>query len=147
VSDRVSFRAFLESDADAVIALWDACGLLHPWNDPRKDITRKLTVQRDLFLVGERGGALVAAAMAGYDGHRGWIYYFAVAPSEQRRGVGRALLHEIEQRLRALGCPKINLQVRGDNARAVAFYERVGFSRDDTASLGKRLERDDPFPP
>jgi ribosomal protein S18 acetylase RimI-like enzyme len=130
-------------DTDAVVALWDRCGLLRPWNDPRKDIARKLAVQRELFLVACDGDAIVAAAMAGYDGHRGWVYYFAVEPARRRRGVGRALMAEIETRLRALGCPKINLQVRGDNAQAVAFWERMGFGRDDTAGLGKRLERDD----
>ena len=143
MSAPLAFRAFREADADAVVALWNACGLLRPWNDPRKDIARKLAVQRDLFLVGCEGGAIVATAMAGYDGHRGWIYYFAVAPSHRRRGVGRALLAEVESRLRAIGCAKINLQVRGDNAEAIAFWQRLGFGRDDTTSLGKRLERDE----
>jgi ribosomal protein S18 acetylase RimI-like enzyme len=139
----LSLRAFRESDTEAVVALWDRCGLLRPWNDPRKDIARKLAVQRELFLVACDGDAIAAAAMAGYDGHRGWVYYFAVDPAHRRRGIGRALMDEIESRLRALGCPKINLQVRGDNAQAIAFYERLGFARDETAGLGKRLERDD----
>jgi len=142
VSD-VAVRAFDEADTEAVVALWDRCGLLRPWNDPRKDIARKLAVQRELFLVGCDGDAIVAAAMAGYDGHRGWVYYFAVEPARRRRGVGRALMAQIETRLRALGCPKINLQVRGDNAQAVAFWKRMGFGHDDTASLGKRLEPDE----
>jgi len=139
----IELRTFRAPDTEAVVALWDRCGLLRPWNDPRKDVARKLAVQPELFLLGCAAGAVVASAMAGYDGHRGWIYYFAVDPAHRRSGVGRALLAEVERRLVALGCPKINLQVRGDNAQALAFWERLGFARDDTASLGKRLERDD----
>ena len=138
----IELRAFRSVDTEAVVALWDRCGLVRPWNDPRKDVARKLAVQPDLFLLGCQAGAIVASAMAGYDGHRGWIYYFAVDPAHRRRGVGCALLAEVERRLVALGCPKINLQVRGDNAQALAFWERLGFARDDTTSLGKRLERD-----
>ena len=92
-------RPFTVPDTEPVVALWQACGLTRPWNDPRKDIERKLSVQPELFLVGEREGELVATAMAGYDGHRGWVYYVAVAPGLQRAGVGRQLMAEVEERL------------------------------------------------
>jgi ribosomal protein S18 acetylase RimI-like enzyme len=96
-------RPFQASDEAAVVALWERCRLTRPWNDPRKDIARKLSVQPELFLVGVIGGEVVASAMAGYDGHRGWVNYLAVAPEQQRRGLGRALMREVEQRLVALG--------------------------------------------
>lgn len=135
-------RPFLDTDADAVIALWQRCGLTRPWNDPAKDIARKKFVQPELFLVGSIDNALVASAMAGYDGHRAWVNYLAVDPLLQRRGHGRALMIDVERRLRALGAPKINLQIRRGNAAALAFYARLGFSEDDVLSLGKRLEKD-----
>ncbi len=136
-------RPFEDTDEAAVIDLWDRCGLLRPWNDPRKDIARKKRLQRDLFLVGEVDGVVVAVAMVGYEGHRGWINYFAVDPGHRRNGVGRAMMDEAERRLREIGCPKINLQIRRDNLAAKAFYDALGFTEDDSISMGKRLERDD----
>jgi len=135
-------RPFEDSDEETVIALWDRCGLLRPWNDPHKDIARKKQVQRELFLVGVVGSKIVAATMAGYDGHRGWVYYFAVDPECWRHGYGRALMVEVERRLWELGCPKINLQVRRGNDAAAAFYESIGFSQQDLLHFGKRLEED-----
>lgn len=139
----MNVRPYEDGDEEAVVALWDRCGLLRPWNDPRKDIARKKRVQRDLFLVGVVDGAIVGSVMGGYEGHRGWINYLAVDPSRRRRGLGRALMGEAERRLRALGCPKTSLQIRRDNPEAVAFYERLGYAEDDVRSFGKRLEFDD----
>jgi ribosomal protein S18 acetylase RimI-like enzyme len=136
-------RPFEPADEAAVIALWARCGLVRPWNDPRKDIQRKLRVQPELFLVGLLGEALVASAMGGYDGHRGWVNYLAVAPEQQGRGLGRVLMEQLEALLLARGCPKVNLQVRGANQGVIAFYERLGYRRDDVVSLGKRLIADD----
>ena len=138
----LQIRAYRESDQDAVVALWRECGLVRPWNDPVKDIHRKLCVQRDLFLVGTVDGRLVATVMAGYDGHRGWINYLAVAREYRKQGFGRNLMDEAEARLRAMGCPKINLQIRSSNAEVIAFYRSLGFSVDDSLSMGKRLEED-----
>jgi ribosomal protein S18 acetylase RimI-like enzyme len=135
---------FRDADEPSVIELWRSCNLLRPWNDPHKDIARKRRVQPELFLVGTIGGAIVATAMAGYDGHRGWVNYLAVDPAHQRRGLGRALMREVETRLRVLGCPKLNLQIRRDNTEAIAFYARLGFVEDAAVSMGKRLERDEP---
>jgi ribosomal protein S18 acetylase RimI-like enzyme len=137
----LSIRAVRESDEADIIALWDRCGLLRPWNDPHDDIAQKLTVQRELFLVGTMVEEIVATVMAGYDGHRGWINYLAVDPMHRRQGFARLLVTEVEERLRDLGCAKINLQIRRDNHEAIAFYERVGFAEDAVVSMGKRLER------
>jgi ribosomal protein S18 acetylase RimI-like enzyme len=136
-------RPFREEDTEEVVALWGAAGLLRPQNDPRRDIARKLAVQRELFLVVEDGGRLVGAGMAGYEGHRGWINYLAVLPEERGRGIGRALMAEFEARLRALGCPKVSLQVREGNDDALRFYEHLGFRVDAAVSMGKRLIPDD----
>lgn len=135
-------RPFASRDTEAVVALWRACGLARPQNDPHKDIARKLRVNPEWFLVAEADGAIVGTVMAGYEGHRGWINYLGVAPARQRGGLGRRLMDEAGARLRAAGCPKINLQVRPDNRAAIAFYERIGFAVEGAISLGKRLERD-----
>ena len=138
----LEIRAYRESDQDAVVALWRECGLVVPWNDPRKDIHRKLRIQREMFLVGSLGSRLVATVMVGYEGHRGWINYLAVATECRKRGFGRRLMDEAETHLRNMGCPKINLQVRSTNVDVVTFYRRIGYSVDDVVSMGKRLDED-----
>lgn len=139
-------RPFAVSDTEAVVALWRAAGLVKPWNDPYLDIERKLTVQPELFLVAEAtsSAAVVGSAMAGYDGHRGWVNYLAVADPERGTGLGRALMAEVERLLLERGCPKLNLQVRTSNTAVIAFYERLGYRLDDAVSLGKRLIPDGP---
>lgn len=137
-------RPFAEADQPALIALWQDCTLTRPWNDPARDIARKLTVQRDLFLVGEVGGVLMASVLAGFDGHRGWVNYLAVHPSMRRKRYGEALMLAVEHGLLALGCPKLNLQVRAGNLQALAFYGALGYLQDDVVSLGKRLVVDAP---
>jgi ribosomal protein S18 acetylase RimI-like enzyme len=129
-------------DQAAVIDLWSACGLLRPWNDPVLDILRKQSVGADLFLVGELHGRIVAAVMGGYDGHRGWMNYLAVCPDLRRQRLGEQLVQSLERRLIAIGCPKLNLQVRNDNSEVVQFYKRIGYSDDNVLSLGKRLITD-----
>jgi len=135
----MEIRSYRAADEAAVVALWEACGLTRPWNDPRKDIARKMAEQPELFLVGTVGGELVATAMAGYDGHRGWVYYLAVAPGQRRKAFGRELMHEVERQLLARGCPKVNLQVRTDNAEVLEFYRRLGYSVEERVNLGRRL--------
>lgn len=135
----MDIRAFQKGDETALVALWERCGLTRPWNDPRKDIARKLTVQPELFLVGVLDGELVASVMAGYEGHRGWVNYLAVAPAHRRKGLGRRLMEEVERRLLGRGCPKLNMQVRSSNTEAIAFYRRLGYVPDDAVALGKRL--------
>jgi ribosomal protein S18 acetylase RimI-like enzyme len=102
-------------------------------------IRRKLEVQRELFLVGVLGEEVVGTVLAGYDGFRGWVYHLAVHPAHRRRGFGRRLMQSAERRLRALGCPKLNLQVRARNAGVVAFYEALGYSVEGHVSMGKEL--------
>ncbi|VXD02188.1 Acetyltransferase YpeA [Pseudomonas sp. 8Z] len=136
-------RPFQPADEAAIVALWQRCDLIRPWNDPYKDIQRKLKVQPELFLVGEREGQLVASAMAGYEGHRGWINYLAVCPEQRRQGLARQLINHIEEKMLALGCPKLGLLVRNSNPDALAFYERLGFQVDAAVSLGKRLISDE----
>jgi ribosomal protein S18 acetylase RimI-like enzyme len=135
----MQIRAFHPGDEPAVVALWDECGLTRPWNDPRKDIARKLAVQPELFLVGLIDAGLMASLMAGYEGHRGWMNYLAVAPRFRGRGLARLLVAEVERLLLERGCPKVNLQVRATNLEAVAFYRRLGYAQDESISLGKRL--------
>jgi ribosomal protein S18 acetylase RimI-like enzyme len=135
----VEIRSYQAPDETSVIRLWTECDLVRPWNDPRKDIQRKLTIQPELFLVGVLGVDLVATVMAGYDGHRGWVNYLAVAEPYRRRGFGRILMQYVEARLKAMGCPKLNMQVRATNRAVVAFYARLGYAEEQNISLGKRL--------
>ncbi len=135
-------RVFEGSDTEAVIELWNKSGLLRPWNDPQLDILRKQSVGADLFLVCEQGGRIIGTVMGGYDGHRGWMNYLAVDPEHRQGGCGRAIISSLERRLIAVGCPKINLQVRTDNTSVIEFYKRVGYTVDEVSSMGKRLIAD-----
>ncbi|MFZ0892147.1 MAG: GNAT family acetyltransferase [Thermoplasmata archaeon] len=139
----MEIRAFKPKDEEAVISLWNRCGLVRPQNDPRKDIRRKLTVRPDLFLVGALDGQVVGTVMAGFDGHRGWLNYLAVDPPQQRKGLGRALAAAAEALLRESGCPKINLQIRTSNQGVIEFYRCIGYLEDDVVSMGKRLDEDE----
>jgi len=139
----MEIRPFRPEDESAVVTLWQRCDLVRPWNNPHLDIERKLHVRPDLFLVGVLDGQIVATVMAGYEGHRGWLNYLAVAPEHQRRGLARALVSEAERLLRDAGCPKINLQIRTSNERVAEFYRRLGYSVDDVVSMGKRLVQDE----
>jgi ribosomal protein S18 acetylase RimI-like enzyme len=137
-------RAFAEDDTEAVVRLWQDCGLTRPWNDPHKDIARKLTVQPDLFLVGEENGEVVATAMIGFDGHRGWVSYLAVDPARRGHGNASALMAEGERRLIELGCPKIMLMVRAESTDVVGLYDHLGYVTEQTVLMGKRLIPDQP---
>ena len=139
----MQIRPFRDSDEAAVIALWEAAGLTRSWNDPRKDIERKRSVQREWFLVGTTDEAVMASIMIGYDGHRGWINYLAVDPAHRRKGHARTLMREAERLLTGAGCPKINLQIRTTNASVIAFYEAIGYAQDDVVSFGRRLIADE----
>jgi len=166
-------RSFEDRDGDEVVQLWRHCRLITPWNDPYKDIARKKAVDPELFLVGLVEGVLVATVMAGYEGHRGWINYLAVAKTARRCGYGSQMMAAAdeghrgwinylavaktarrcgygsqmmaaaEKLLRTRGCPKINLLVRRTNGETAGFYASLGFSQDEVISLGKRLESDE----
>lgn len=138
----MKIRAYEQKDREEVISLWNECGLVVPQNDPAKDIERKLKVDPDLFLVGLNENVIVATVMGGYEGHRGWINYLAVKPSQQRKGYGQAIMQAVENLIKKKGCPKINLQVRTTNESVIAFYTAIGYGNDNVVGLGKRLEYD-----
>jgi alkanesulfonate monooxygenase SsuD/methylene tetrahydromethanopterin reductase-like flavin-dependent oxidoreductase (luciferase family)/ribosomal protein S18 acetylase RimI-like enzyme len=145
VADTVTVREFVPDDAAAVAALWRR--VFHddsPWRAPEAIFERRRRRQDELFLVATLDGAVVATTMAGYDGHRGWLYRVAVAPEHRGRGLGRALVAEAEQRLRQLGCPKVNVQIEGENRDVVGFYERLGWTVEDRVSMGKALPGEPP---
>jgi ribosomal protein S18 acetylase RimI-like enzyme len=136
---------YREKYGGEVIELWFKCKLVVPSNNPRRDIERKVEVDRDLLLVGIINGKVVATVMGGYEGHRGWINYLAVDPEHRNNGYGRLIMREVEKRIRARGCPKINLQVRATNDGVIKFYQSLGYSDDKVLGFGKRLEEDEPY--
>ena len=127
---------------EAVIRLWIDCDLTRPWNNPQRDIERMLRVYPDLFLVGLINESVAATVMGGYDGHRGWIYYLGVSPEYRRRGYARMMMDAVTEKLRDIGCPKINIQIRADNSQALGFYESLGYATEDRVSIAKRLVED-----
>jgi ribosomal protein S18 acetylase RimI-like enzyme len=136
----VEIRPYQPADEDEVIELWRAVfPNAPPHNDPGEDIRTKLAVQPELFLVASADGQIVGTAMAGFDGHRGWVYYVAVHPDYRRRGIGSALMMEAEAYLHGIGCRKLNLQIRADNAPVQSFYESLGYSVEQRISMGKKL--------
>ncbi|MCT9821493.1 GNAT family acetyltransferase [Microbacterium sp. W1N] len=138
----VSIRPFQPADTAAAVALWQTCGLTRPWNDPYQDIRRKMQVQPELFLVAVDGDTLIGTAMAGYDGHRGWLYYLASEPSRRGEGIGRRLVAAAEDALLEMGCPKVQLMVRPENGVAQGFYEALGYEPFEVWATGKRLIAD-----
>lgn len=138
-------RPYQPADEQEVIRIWQICKLLTPANNPHRDIARKLRVQPELFLIAFLDGQVIGTCMAGYEGHRGWINYLAVAPEYRRQGIASHLMAAAEARLKALGCPKINLQVRQSNTDVIAFYESLGYAVDNVVSMGKRLVDDSPY--
>jgi ribosomal protein S18 acetylase RimI-like enzyme len=137
-------RPFAEHDRADVTALWQEMFADDPpWNAPEPMIRRKLSVQPQLFLVGELEGKVVATVLAGFDGVRGWIHHLAVVPSLGHRGIATQMIREAESGLAKLGCPKVNLQVRPANAGVVAFYRSLGYQVEERVSMGKRLTRVD----
>jgi ribosomal protein S18 acetylase RimI-like enzyme len=141
-SARLVIRRFREKDKHEVTDLWlKVFPDDPPWSEPGAVIRRKLAIQSDLFWVGSYQGKIVATVLAGYDGHRGWIYHLAVAPGHRRKGFARKIMVAAETRLKALGCPKINLQVRDSNEAVVRFYQGIGYATEERISMGKRLRR------
>lgn len=136
----MEIRAYWEADEASVVNLWREVFPNSPsWNHPEADIQRKLTVQRELFLVALLDAEPVGTVMAGYDGHRGWVHYVAVKPGCRRQGIGSALMRRVEDELAHMGCPKVNLQVRASDQEVVAFYQRLGYEVEERVSMGKRL--------
>jgi len=138
----LQIRAFDLADTEPVVSLWQETGLSRPWNNPYQDISRKLRVQPELFLVAVDGTDLVGTVMAGYDGHRGWLYYLASAPARRGEGIGRRLVERAEELLIDMGCPKVQLMVRTENVEVHDFYAALGFEPFETWNTGKRLIAD-----
>jgi ribosomal protein S18 acetylase RimI-like enzyme len=143
MSKSMKISEFTDDQSDQVIALWGKCDLTRSWNNPEKDIVRKNVDQNGKFLIGQIDGVLMASIMIGYDGHRGSINFLAVDPDYAGAGYGKILMAEAERFLLSVGCPKINLCVRTDNAKVVKFYQRLGFRIEPVHLLGKRLIKDD----
>ncbi len=137
-------RTFQSDDEPGVIELWRQCGLIVPWNNPETDIQRKLSTSPELFYVGLLDDELIASCMAGYDGHRGWIYFLAVKNACQRNGFASMLVDHAESELIKLGCPKVELMVRKTNQNVISFYQSAGYDIDPVMVLSKRLIEDEP---
>ena len=137
---RMEIRAYQDSDRDRVARLWrEVFPDAPPWNDPIEDIGRKMKVQRGLFIVALSESEIIGTAMGGYDGHRGWVHLLAVSARHRTKGVGRALMRDVEARLAQIGCPKLNLQVRAENEVVVEFYRKLGYVIEPRVSMSKRL--------
>jgi ribosomal protein S18 acetylase RimI-like enzyme len=142
MSRKIHVRPYKHVDEEEVKALWMAVFPNAPsHNDPADDIRSKLKIQSELFFVAMTDGKVVGTAMSGFDGHRGWVYYVAVHPEYRRRGIGSALMKEVETALREIGCPKLNLQIRANNAEVQSFYESLGYDVEDRISMGRRLDK------
>ncbi|MBA2401897.1 MAG: GNAT family acetyltransferase [Bradyrhizobium sp.] len=135
-----------DSDIPGVIALWQACGLTRPWNDPASDIALARRESNSTVLIGREGGAIVATAMVGHDGHRGWVYYVATDPDRRSRGYGCVIMNAAEDWLRAAGLAKVQLMVRRENAKAGAFYQSIGYAEAPTIVFAKWLDGREPTP-
>ncbi|WP_448205043.1 GNAT family acetyltransferase [Azospirillum sp. sgz302134] len=140
----LAIRPFADGDRDTVVALWTACELVVPWNDPVADIALALSKPNAAILVGHEGGRLVASVMVGHDGHRGWFYYLAVAPACRGRGYGRAMVAAAERWLIEAGMPKVQLLVRETNHAVMAFYERLGYATSPVTMMQKWLRTPSP---
>jgi ribosomal protein S18 acetylase RimI-like enzyme len=136
----LSISPITDADVEAVIALWQRCGLARPWNDPAGDIAFARRGHNATILVGRADGAIVASAMVGHDGHRGWVYYVAVDPERQKKDYGRTIMAAAEDWLRAQGAQKIMLMVRPDNTEVRAFYDKLGYATQERVLYAKWLD-------
>ena len=136
----LSISPITDADVPHVIALWQRCGLTRPWNDPGGDIAFARRGANATILIGRAAGAIVATAMVGHDGHRGWVYYVAVDPDRQGQDFGRAIMAAAEDWLRRQGVQKIMLMVRPDNTNVKAFYDRLGYETQERVIYAKWLD-------
>ena len=139
----ITIRPYSETDLNSIVSLWEICELSRPWNNPIKDIERKLTVQRELFLILEKNGEILGSVMGGYDGHRGSVNYLGIHPDHKNEGLGKLLMNRIEEELIKMGCPKINLMVRNSNLDVHEFYRVIGYEEQEVVVFGKRLIPDE----
>ena len=136
----ISIRQYQEYDEAQIVNLWRVVFPENPaWNDPLSDIRRKLSVQRELFLIAELENKIVGTIMAGFDGHRGWVHLLAVLPEYRKQNIGRELMQRVENDIQSTGCAKLNLQVRANNKGVVEFYSKLGYNVEERVSMGKLL--------
>jgi ribosomal protein S18 acetylase RimI-like enzyme len=140
-ASRITIRPFRTTDFRAVRRVWKAAGLRISPSDSKKELDRTRKRDPDLFLVALQGKAVVGVVLGRFDGRRGWVNHLAVDPRRQSRGIGTALIRELEDRLRAKGCPKVNLHVESDNHEVVAFYEKLGYSQRGLIYMDKWFRR------
>src|SRR5260221_8458176 len=140
MSDVPTIRDMRDADLDQVVALWHAAGVSRPWNVPATDIAFARRGPHSTLLVAELGGRLVATAMIGEDGHRGWVYYLAAAPEHQGKGLGRAMMDAAERWLSARGVWKVQLLIREDNAAVKQFYDHLGYRDTRTSCYQKTIK-------
>ena len=134
-------RPLADADIDATIALWTACGLTEPWNDPHADIARaRNSGAAEILVAADASGHIVASAMVGNDGHRGWLYYLAVAPELQGTGLGRRMVAAAEDWLRARDVVKLMLMIRPTNKRVRGFYEALGYAEQERVLMVRWLD-------
>ena len=136
----LDIAAIGDADIPGVIALWQRCGLVRPWNDPEADIALARRNANAEILLGRDGDTIAASVLVGHDGHRGWVYYVSVDPDHQRKSFGRAIMAAAEDWLRTRGIEKLQLMVRGDNTQVQAFYESVGFGEQKRIVYAKWLD-------
>lgn len=129
-----------DSDVAAVVALWQRCDLTRPWNDPAADIALARRGPNSTILIGRCGETIVATAMVGHEGHRGWVYYVAVDPDHRGQEYGRAIMNAAEDWLREAGIAKLQLLVRPDNTMVQAFYELIGYDEQERIIYAKWLD-------
>jgi ribosomal protein S18 acetylase RimI-like enzyme len=135
-----------DADVAGVIALWQACGLTRPWNDPAADIALARKGSNATVLIGRDNGSIVATVLAGHDGHRGWVYYLAVDPDRRHKGYGRVMMSAAEDWLRERGIEKLQLLVRPDNRSVKNFYQSLGYSEQERIIYAKWLDGREPTP-
>ena len=135
-----------DADIAAIVALWQSCGLTRPWNDPASDIALARRGPNSTVLIGRDNGTIVATAMVGHDGHRGWVYYVATDPERRGQGYGRTIMNAAEDWLRMASMAKVQLMVRRENAHAGAFYQSIGYAESQTIVFAKWLDGREPTP-
>lgn len=146
VAPALAIAPLSDADIDDVIGLWKRCGSPRPWNDPAGDIALARSHANSAILLGKTEGATVASVLVGHDGHRGWVYYVSVDPDHRFKGYGRVIMSAAEDWLRERGIKKLQLMVRGDNAKVHAFYQSIGYYNQERVTFAKWLDGRDPTP-
>jgi hypothetical protein len=140
MTDALSIAPIEDNDVAAVIALWQRCDLTRPWNDPAADIALARRGSNSTILIGRDGERIIATAMVGHEGHRGWVYYLAVDPDHHGKGHGRTMMGAAEDWLRNAGIAKLQLLVRSENTKVQAFYESIGYEEQERIMYAKWLD-------